>query len=126
MSKSVETVYKKDGDTQQDEARTEEKGTAGHMGGSSRHRKNFSTAQQSAQLDTTMASKKQPYNLVFLVKLMEPSLAEKHNNVCFWAQKKRESDELLYFLLSHSRTRIIHWTGCKGKGVQRESQILNL
>lgn len=84
MSKSVQTVYKKDGDTQQDEARIEEKGTAGHMGCLSRHRKDFSTAWQSAQLGATMASKKQPYNLIFLVKVMEPSLAEKPNNVCIW------------------------------------------
>lgn len=84
MSKPVETVCKKDGDTRQDEARTEEKGAAGHMGGSFRHRKDFSTARQSAQLGATMASKKQPYNLIFLAKMMEPSLAEKPNNVCIW------------------------------------------
>ena len=54
------------------------------MGCLSRHRKDFSTAWQSAQLGATMASKKQPYNLIFLVKVMEPSLAEKPNNVCIW------------------------------------------
>lgn len=86
MYKSVDIFYKKDGNARLNEAR---RGREGHEPPHEGFcpdvvRKNFPTAWQSAQPGASTVSQKQLYNLIFLVKMMDPSLAEKPNNFCIW------------------------------------------
>lgn len=64
------------------EARTEREGHGLPHEGlcSDTVRKNFSTARQLANLGAETVSQKQFWDLIFLVKMMDSSLAEKPNN----------------------------------------------
>ena len=85
MCKSVEIFCKKDGDAQHDEARTGREGHGRPQGGLSRcrkeelfHRLAIGTVRRQDSLP------KQHCNLIFVVKMMDASLAAKPSNVCIW------------------------------------------